>query len=89
MSCSEPPARRDPFRFPTRPVIRTVLLVFAIVSIILNRSSIASLRPMMLQNSCDVLSVRLSRTFSCLICIVSTCCRTLIRSSSMLNGFVK
>ena len=47
--------------------MRTVLLVFAMVSIILNMSSIASLRPMMLQNSCDVLSVRLSRTFSCLM----------------------
>ena len=51
---------------PDSPVMRTVLFVFAIVSIILKTASIASLRPMMLQNSWLVFSARLSRTFSCL-----------------------
>ena len=74
---------------PDSPVMSTVLLVLAIVSIILKTPSIASLRPMMFENEWLVFSARLSSTFSCFRRRASRCCRTLSRSSSMLNGLVK
>ncbi len=74
---------------PDSPVIRTVLLVRAIVSIILKTASMLSLRPMMFEKAWRVFSARFSSTFSCFSRLASRCCRTLSRSSSMLNGLVK
>src|SRR5450756_1105066 len=50
---------------PESPVTRIVLVVEATVSIRRNTATIASLRPMMLQNWCEVPSVRLRSRFSC------------------------
>ena len=50
---------------PLSPVMRTVLLVGAIVSTSWNSAIIGPLLPMMFENWCDVWSARLSSTFSC------------------------
>ena len=50
---------------PDSPPTSTVLLVLATISIVENTACIASLRPMMLENSWRVFSARFSSRFSC------------------------
>ncbi|PYR35513.1 MAG: hypothetical protein DMF93_21600 [Acidobacteria bacterium] len=64
-------------------------MVRATVSIILKTSTIAALRPMMFENSCERPSVRLSSRFSCRSCRFSIFSRTFILSRSMSNGLLK
>ena len=66
---------------PDSPVIITVLLVGAIVSISWNTASIGSLRPMMFENLWELCSARLSSTFSRCRCLRSSSFRTRSRSS--------
>ena len=74
---------------PDSPVISTVLGVGAIISISENSSTMTGLRPTMSPKACEVSIARLSRMFSTRSRRDSRCCRTLSRSSSILNGLVK